>query len=341
MNAIKKKQKDLIDFIFLSIAFYLWILFAFNLWNGDREGYEAHYYSRDIADWGVDIGYGYLNIFFRWLGFSYQEFQALIASLAILLLSRYIYFFSVYPFLSLLLYSLTLFPLDYVLLRSFLAFCVFLQGVFFLVQGKFYDRFIYILIVLLASLMHQSAFVLVLFAFIPVNRVISLKYFLFVFLLIFLSYFLGKEYLYQFEYYRNYMYYYVGNFKGGIYAFFVSLACTIVVFYSYLSIRDKDLKFKGASLINYTVFIFNINVFSLFFVFLYIELDVFIRLHRVVDFLNIVYFSTIIFYDVKNFLVYFFSLVFLSYFLVSYFLTPVLDMTVIPLLFDNMLLEAL
>ena len=177
MFAIEKNQKHLCDFIFFVMIFFLWFLFAFNQWNGDRDGYELHYLSRSVSEWGVEIGYGYLNVFFRWVGFSYQEFQVVIAALCMLLLSRYIYNFSVVPFFVLFIYAIFFFPLDYVLIRSFLAFCVFLQGLFFLFKGGFSGRLLYFLMVLLATVIHQSAFMLLVFVFIPLDRLVSFRVF--------------------------------------------------------------------------------------------------------------------------------------------------------------------
>lgn len=341
MFAIEKNQRHLCDFIFFVMIFFLWFLFAFNQWNGDRDGYELHYLSRSVSEWGVEIGYGYLNVFFRWMGFSYQEFQVVIATLCMLLLSRYIYHFSVVPFFVLFIYAIFFFPLDYVLIRSFLAFCIFLQGLFYLFKGNVSGRLLYFLIVLLASVIHQSALMLLLFVFIPLDRLVSFRVFLCVFSTFALSYFYAKDYLYLIDYYNSYMQYYQRDYKGGLYVFLVSILSAAVVFYSCKSISKKRELSGGSNLVRYSVFIYNINIYSLFFVFLYMEIDIFVRLHRVIDFLNITYICTMIFYDSRNILFYIAYLVFLLFFLFSYFIIPVFDMTFIPIFFNNVLLRVL
>lgn len=49
-----------------SLCFYIfWVLYGGNVWNGDREAYELYYARDGISPWGVEILYGYINIFLQ------------------------------------------------------------------------------------------------------------------------------------------------------------------------------------------------------------------------------------------------------------------------------------
>lgn len=95
-----KRYSTLIVYLMFPI---MWGLYGWNSWNGDRDGYEAYYAVRDsLSAWGMEFGYGYLNILANKLELPYQIFQILISLITLLLLFRYVIKVALFPVFSML-----------------------------------------------------------------------------------------------------------------------------------------------------------------------------------------------------------------------------------------------
>jgi len=133
----------------------------------------------ELKEWDFvhfDIGYILLNKFVRLFTDNYSVFLILHAIIVYSLISITIYKYSVYPFLSLFLfYALMITYLG--MNREYIAFAISLFSYKYLFENK---RFIFVLIILVASLFHSSV-LLFLFA-VFFNNEIKLKYMLWIFI---------------------------------------------------------------------------------------------------------------------------------------------------------------
>ncbi|SUD59721.1 Uncharacterised protein [Ectopseudomonas oleovorans] len=335
VRTLDKSSRQLDLFFSFSIFFLAWILYATNTWNGDWDAYEIYYYERDIRDWGFEIGYGFLNIAFRSLGFSYQWFVVFIATLSIFFIFRYVIKFSGIKSLFAVIYFLSFFALDYVLMRNTLAFAVFLYGFKLLMLPGFVNRFLYLFFVLIASTLHQSMLVFMLFVFSPVSHVFKKSTFVILFLFALISYvFIFPHVVRMLGFSGHLGLYGEFNLTGYLVAVFMSLipVCSIL----YLDcLSKKTISVSGDFAYRYRVVVLNMNLLSLFFVFLYFESPIFVRLFRYIAFLNLVYISWLCLIHIKRSPEYLVVALFYVVFLFLYFINPYLEYTVFPLFFNN------
>jgi hypothetical protein len=333
-----KRYSTLIVYLMFPI---MWGLYGWNSWNGDRDGYEAYYAVRDsLSAWGMEFGYGYLNILANKLELPYQIFQILISLITLLLLFRYVIKVALFPVFSMLLYAVLFFPLDFVLMRNFLAFTIFLQGMIVLEEDGRYSRTKYFALIILATTVHQSSLVFLVFLFMPVNRAVNLSRFL-VFFALFVSLYTLVRYNFKlpssvaahFDFYKV-------TLKSSLANAFVHLLSSILMILVVLGERKSIFNaWELSQRDRYLVFIMNFNVFSLFFLVLYFESEIFIRVFRVVLFVNIMHCVNSIFIGRR---VYIFLIAYLgvfSFYVVSFFLLSVADNSLYPLFQNNLILN--
>lgn len=319
----------------------MWGLYGWNFWNGDRDGYEAYYVLRDSLEaWGVEFGYGYLNILANKLELPYQTFQILISLVTLLLLFRYMIKAALFPAFSILLYAVLFFPLDFVLVRNFLAFTIFLQGMLVLEGDGRYRKVKYLALIILATSIHQSSLVFLVFLFMPVSKAIKLDKFLAFFALFVFLYALVR---FNFELPSSiaaHVGLYKMTLKSSLANMVVHLLSSMLMIFIVLGERKsifnvRELSRRDRSL----VFIVNFNIFSLFFLVLYFESEIFIRIFRIVLFVNMMYCVNSIFIKrrVYVFLISYFAI--FSFYVVSFFLLSVADNSFYPLFLNNLLLN--
>lgn len=162
LSLILKKSKVVACFVFG----LMWVLFGWNYWNGDYDMYEAMYenqYELLIDVFKYEGGYDVLMLISNLWGFNFQEFLIIISAFILLSLFRFLLVFSKFPPIVALFFMFALFPLQYVLLRNFLAFAIVLHGMISLLKDAKYKYIKYVLAVLIACTIHISSFFYLLF----------------------------------------------------------------------------------------------------------------------------------------------------------------------------------
>lgn len=143
----------------------MWVFFGWNYWNGDYDMYEAMY--KDLFEI-IDIfkyegGYDALMLLSNLIGFDFQEFLIIVSAFILLSLLRFLLIFSKFPAIVAFFFMFAFFPLQFVLLRNFLAFSILLLGLIPLLKDSRYKYLKYIFAVLVASTIHISSFFYLLF----------------------------------------------------------------------------------------------------------------------------------------------------------------------------------
>lgn len=318
-----KKEFFINRFIYIFIFIFIFILYGFNGWNGDRDAYESIFYSDGSIV--VEKGFSWLADKFKGYGFNYQEFQLIISCVSLLLLYSYINKNTNNRNIFLLFYVFCFFPLDYVLVRNFLSFCICLVGFNFLQHKE--DKFSFLVLLLFAYLIHQSALCFIIFAFMPLNNVLNLKkYFVFGVISLFV-YFFVKDSFFEIIGLKAHFEIYEKSVKSAVFNSFVHFLFSIsIIFYV---LKNNFLNKKD-------IFIVNFNLISMGFLIFYFESEILIRLIRFVLFFNICYLSNFIFLK-KNWIFCSAYMFFSGCYLVLMFLFPTVELSVYPLIFDNLL----
>lgn len=339
---LRFKKRHLSLFFASLLLLVMWGLYGWNYWNGDREGYELYYHTRNtLSNWGGEFGYGYLNILASKSGLPYQAFQIAIAFLTLCLFFRYVVKRSISPFFFVLVYSICFFSLDFVLMRNFLAFAIVLQGMVFLFEGGVKGRLGYLLCVLLATTVHQSSLGFIIFAFMPLQRVVRLDRFFTAFILFVSAYAVIRSNIVLPNSVAQHFNYYGTTLKSSMANAAVHVSSLFLILMVVWSER-KNIFFIDAQLERdkELIFIINLNFFSLIFLLLYFESEIFVRLMRCVLFFNIFYCVNALCVSRKSYVLIFSYLLVFSIYLVGFFLVPVARESVFPLFEYNLLLGA-
>jgi hypothetical protein len=240
----------------------------------------------------------------------------------------------------LVMYAVCFFSLDFVLMRNFLAFAVFLQGMLILFEDKPYSRIKYGVLILLAATIHQSSLMYILFMIMPVSRVVSLsKFFLmflsfvFVYVLIRFAVPLPDAIALHFNYYNT-------SLKSSFANMFVHLASLLFIAFAVLGERKSLRKIDCSSgREKELAFVLNLNLFSLFFMVLYFESEIFVRLLRSIMFFNILHCVNSLFLLRRTYLFLTLYILFFATYLILFFVVPVAGYSIIPLFDNNLLLN--
>lgn len=335
------KKRSLSIFLALLVFLIMWGLYGWNSWNGDRDAYELYYHTRDTyASWGGEVGYGYLNILASQSGLSFQSFQILISLVTLFLVFRYIVKRTVSPFLSILIYMVCFFSLDFVLMRNFLAFAIFLQAMIVLFEGHKYCRVKYALLIVLATAMHQSSLMFMVFIFMPLDRVVPLGRFFLCYLTFIACYVIARYVVPLPDSVASHFNFYNTTWKS-ILANVLTHLVSFVLFVLAVMGERKSLSRVDCSAgrDKELAFILNLNIFSLFFLVLYFESEIFIRLLRVIIFFNILHCANSLFIKRRSYLFLLSYVVVFGGYLVLFFLVPVAQGTYIAMWKNNLFLN--
>ncbi|MDY4312231.1 EpsG family protein [Pseudomonas shirazica] len=328
--------------IVLSFPVFLlmWGLYGWNTWNGDREGYELYYNTRvTLASWGKEIGYGYLNILANRSGVSFGLFQIVLSLVTLLCLYRYVLKKSVAPVASLLAYFVCFFALDFVLMRNFLAFAICLQAILCLCEGGWRGRLAYAMLILLATSVHQSSLIYMVFVVMPLGRALPLTRFLLFYCTCIGFYLLIRYFVPLPDAVAAHFSYYTTSLKSSIFNSVVHLFSVLFLALVVVGERRSILRCSGADERGKElIFVYNMNLLSLLFIPLYFESEIFIRLFRFVLFFNVLHCVNALFVWRKTHFLIVGYLSFLMLYLVIFFLVPVAEYSVIPLFKNNALL---
>ncbi|MGY3961339.1 EpsG family protein [Aeromonas popoffii] len=306
-------------YIFILLFLTAWCLYGGNRWNGDRDAYELYYVRDSIVPWGVEILYGYMNILSHKLDLSFQSFQIIISFITIVLVCIYFNKMYQYPGIAILLYLLLMFPLDYVLMRTSLSYAIVLNAFVFLFRDK---RGVYFSLVVIAALIHQSAALFLIFLLVKRGGAIN-KAPVYIMATLFFAIFIQGVFYYGYipQKIIAHLSYYEITWK-------TTVSC---IFFHALSVFLINLDFKGRRGGRYDVFILNANIVSLLIMVLYFQSDIFVRVFRLLVFINIVYLFQRILVTKKTTIYALIYIVFYSFYLFIYYVYPVIDYTLVPL----------
>lgn len=335
---LKMTRRHLSITFTLPLICVMWILFGWNAWNGDRDAYEL-YYTRDISEWGVELGYGYLNVLSNQLGLDFQNFQIALSALILLLLWRYLLVQARAPFLSLLIYTLCFFALDYVLIRNTLAFVIVLQALLFLFRGGVTGRLMYAVLIVLAATVHKSSIIYLVFIIVPLQFTFNIWRLLFLLFFFCVLYIAGRNYLPLPSSIGGHLDYYSVSLKSSLFAIFVH-GISVFLMVLVMVCERREIFYLRATTLREREMVFNLNInlLSLFFVVLYFESEIFIRILRFLIFFNLLYCVNALVLVRRT---YFFIVIYLllfAAFLIIYFILPAAELSLYPLFFRNLIL---
>lgn len=320
-------QKTIHDALFLAFFLFLFILFGFNEWNGDRAAYEGLF---DGSSWiSAEPGYTFINNYFYEIGFTYDQFQIVVAFTCIYLIWRYAANNIKNRLLFAIFYGITLFPLDYVLIRNFLSFAMLIQGISLLNSNKKNRILFCTIFILIATTIHQSALFFLIFLFARKEKIDPYKFFLIAFTYSAL-FFVVKNFIFSMMGVADHLLIYKQTPKAGIANIAIHTAAILPAMYI-------SGKYPNASQGNN---IYNMNMLSILFFPLYFESEIFIRLLRVIIFLNVCYFIDLP--RTRSYALYsFLYIIIFSLFLFFYFNLPFFDDSVAPLFKNNKLINSI
>lgn len=170
LSLVFRKSKLIGGMFFL----FMWSLWGLNTWNGDYEGYENIFYNSTFLDFefSYDFGYSLISSTFRLLGLEFQEYLAVISALVLLVVyrfgvrnTRYNALFACGFFF--------IFMLEYVFIRNFIAHIICLLVLEQYLNNKKDKK--YIILILLASTIHSSSIVFLIFVLVSENLNLSLR----------------------------------------------------------------------------------------------------------------------------------------------------------------------
>lgn len=336
LSILRPSSKMISSFLFI----FMFLLFGWNYWNGDYDAYE-NLYNNALAEFaigGYERGYASLMSMFNLMGFDFQHFFIAVALLSLLLLFDFIIRFSKYPAIFSCIFFCFFFPLDYVILRNFVAFTIVLQGLIFVINQHKYSLCIFSVFVFIASLFHSTAiFYLVLIPFLN-RKKIRLPIFSIVVVVVTIVFVAfgnriigslvtnvnGRDELYASSFLRF-------VFNSGIQI----LNLIIISFYyrktSILFISEKEQTFNKV--------LMNINIVLLFLIPIYFSFAIAERLFRNISIINMVLMTNILYryhLNKTKILLFLLLIIYLSYFYLS-FIYPYLDDTVYSLYRYNLI----
>lgn len=315
-------------FVALMLFFFMWLLFGWNYMNGDYLGYENMfaYNEFEISLKGYEAGFKSLMMFFLLKGYNFQSFFIAISAVILLLLYFFIIKTSKYPAFISSVFFVFYFPLDYVILRNFLAFVLILQGFVLVFKNKKYSKFFFALIVALACTMHISSvfYFFFLFAF----QEFKIDYKKIVLLVIFglIIYIPLKVHIFNYfladvseknEVYSNSFHLFI----------FLSIVQIINFLFMKYVIKLDTSHFQIKQNIS-SIYIYNINLILVLLIVFYFDMAIFVRVFRNMSLLNIIYTTNLILSvkDCKAKKIVLFLLLYLVFFYL-FFIVPVFDNT--------------
>lgn len=280
LSILFKKSKVLAGVILI----YSWLLFGFNTMNGDYELYERMYIESTKVEslLSYEAGYKLLMFIGNSMGLSFQDFFKLIAAIILGLLGFVSFKYSKFPALFLSIFLIVYLPIEYVLLRNFLAFSFVLIGLVSYFNGDRKSKVILLSMILVATTIHiSSLFYLLIYFALYYGTIKASK----VFMLTIVS-------LLCFSILNSIMLKLIGNVGGRESMYLTKLPQFII--YSFIQVVNYFLIFwffnsnKKVD-INVKSIIISINLYLIFLIVIYFNYAIFIRI-----FLNLSIFNVLI-----------------------------------------------
>ncbi|MGJ1266083.1 EpsG family protein [Sphingobacterium spiritivorum] len=296
LSILFKKSRTITILFFL----FMWTLWGANTWNGDSEAYKWQF---DNAIWNINTGeyergYVLLTFVLKYIGLTYQQFLGLISFIVLTSILISVMKYSKYPALFSLMYFLV-FIMEFVYLRNYIVHALLLFGVILVLEKVKYYKLWFILIVLLATSIHSTAIIGLIFCFAffnNENKLINIKKVLiyvgvFVFFMAFLFdvllSVLGSFYLNKLSYYAT-----GGGFSN---VFFAHLILVLIIYYFFDAILKKSQTIP-IKVRRWYIIIVNINILSLFYLGLYFQVPYFARIVRFLFTLDLIFMTSALYY---------------------------------------------
>ena len=286
MASILLKKSKFLTLLFFA---FTWLLFGWNHWNGDYEAYEKLYDfpQIEVILSGHEFGYNALMYLFNYLGFTFQEFFIVISFISLVLLFNFIIRYANYPAFFAVVFFLCFFPLDYVLLRNFLAFTIVLQGLILVINRHKYAKVLFVLTVLLAFLFHGTAlFYLILVFCFGEKRINPVYVPILVFIALILYITVGNSVMNLIFESSGRVSLYESSIITFIINSFIQIVNFIIMRYFYIKSLKQPPLFEGQNRFN-TILI-NINLILLFVMPLYLNYAIAVRLLWNISLVNVI-----------------------------------------------------
>lgn len=153
--------------LYIIMSIYMYMLLAFRTAGADIGVYLSRFmYYKEFSSFTEILFTRYIYMFNRF-GLSFDTFIQVSAILCLIVPVTYIYKESTYPCRVLSMYMLYSFPIDGVQIRNTLAFGIILIGLICQEKRKWNSTIIYIICVILATLVHATSIIYIIF--LPIN----------------------------------------------------------------------------------------------------------------------------------------------------------------------------
>ena len=279
-------------------------MFGWNYWNGDYDAYRILYDSR----WELfllteyETGYQILMFLGNLFDLSFQQFFIILSGVILLLWIRIVFKLSLHPAYFTFCFFIVFIPLDYVLVRNFLAFSIVMQGVVSVFNDSSFKYPKFIFAVLLAATIHITSifYILLLFAFRP--KVLSIKKIVLVICVGLCVLFLFREHLMQIvsSYTLERDEIYKSSLRSFVSYSTIQVLSYLVILHFYNKAKKKMVnqdmlitKYQKQTLIN--TMILNSNIILFILIILYTTVAITIRIFRLWGIVNVLYITNIIF----------------------------------------------
>ncbi|OPB97078.1 hypothetical protein BAS10_08560 [Elizabethkingia meningoseptica] len=230
-----------------------------------------------------EAGYKALMFLFKQIGFDFQNFFKIISFIILMILGIFTLKFSKYPALFIGVFLLAYLPIQYVLLRNFLAFSIVLLGIMYYLNGGNKRKYILLLSIFAATTIHISSlfYFLVYFAFVyPTLKLSKIVFYIILGVIIFSifnSFILPKL---------------IGN-VGGRDTLYLTNFPQFLLFSVYQIINYIMIKwyFKNNTSIesNHINLLIKMNMYLLFLIIIYFNYAIFIRIFLNLSLINVLF----------------------------------------------------
>ena len=285
----------------VSIFLFIWILWGWNTWNGDFDAYKLIYDSSinpSLSNVVTEAGFNYFNKIFNLLGFSFEQYMQIISFLVLSIYFIFIIKYCPYPSICAIIIVI-IFVMEYVYTRTYIAHSLLLFAFLLSFCKIKYHKLLFVIIILLASLIHRTAFLFLGFYFIlDRNSVLHIPRFLFaVFSAVILSIFLfgnfvipllGTDFMNKFSAYET-----SGGFTMISYAHILIVFLTVYVIKLLIDSEKIDVPTRRI-----LIYVANFNLLSLFYLALYYHVPYFGRFVRLLITIDVIF----ILYSIRFFI---------------------------------------
>lgn len=273
---IFKKSKIICILLFV----FMFTLSGWNTWNGDYDAYEQLYHNSILLAGEYELGYVLINTIFNILGLEYQTFLQVMYAFVLCIFAYAAVKYSKYPALYSAFYFI-IFILEYVFLRNYLSHALLLFAFLMVIKEVRFYKLWFIVLVIIASTMHSTAIVWLIFLFVigRNTKILNVKRSLLFFSVLVLGSFflllpvlsvLGGNYASKIQAYL---------YEDGLTTVFFVHPLIVLLVYNYFKIvLNKGTAPKEIRKLYYLII--NVNIVSLVYLSLYIHIPYFARFLR-------------------------------------------------------------